>query len=114
MAGIENVGNKFTISKALLDEKMKDISAILTQARAIKIQNPDGTMAFKMTEMDPQGIFPYIGLQDQDIITSINGKPIYDMNEVMGLFSKIKNLDKLQLGIKREGSDSVLDYNIKK
>jgi type II secretion system protein C len=114
MAGIENEGNKYMISKALLDEKMKDISAILTQARAIKIQNPDGTMAFKMTEMDPQGIFPYIGLQDQDIITSINGKPIYDMNEVMGLFGRIKNLDKLQLGIKREGTDSVLDYNIKK
>lgn len=114
MPGIENEGNKFNISKQLLDEKMKDIASILTQARAIKIQNPDGTMAFKLTEMDPSGIFPYLGLQDQDIITSINGKPIYDMNEVMGLFAKIKNLDKLQLGVRREGSDSVLDYNIKK
>ena len=114
MSGIDNVGNKFAISKALLDEKMKDIAAILTQARAIKIQNPDGSLAFKLTEMDPQGIFPYLGLQDQDIITSINGKPIYDMNEVMSLFAKIKNLDQLQLGIKREGTDSVQDYSIKK
>lgn len=114
MAGIENDGNKFNISKALLDDKMKDIASILTQAKAIKIQNPDGSLAFKMTEMDPSGIFPYLGLQDQDIITSINGKPIYDMNEVMSLFARIKNLDKLQLGVKREGSDSILDYNIKK
>lgn len=114
LAGIENQGNKFQISKTLLDDKMKDIASILTQARAIKIQNPDGTLAFKLTEMDPQGIFPYLGLQDQDIITSINGKPIYDMNEVMGLFARIKNLDQLQLGVKREGSESVLDYNIKK
>jgi type II secretion system protein C len=114
MTGIENDGNKFVISRALLDDKMKDIASILTQAKAIKIQNPDGTMAFKLTEMDPQGIFTYLGLQDQDIITSINGKPIYDMNEVMGLFAKIKNLDALQLGLKREGSDSLLDYNIKK
>lgn len=114
MPGIDNEGNSFKISKALLDEKMKDIASILTQARAIKIQNPDGTLAFKLTEMDPSGLFPYLGLQDQDIITSINGKPIYDMNEVMGLFAKIKNLDKLQLGVRREGSESVLDYNIKK
>ncbi|MFP5385220.1 MAG: hypothetical protein ACLGHN_04030 [Bacteriovoracia bacterium] len=114
MPGIENVGNKFNISKNLLDEKMKDIASILTQARAIKIQNPDGTMAFKLTEMDPEGLFPYLGLQDQDIITSINGKPIYDMNEVMSLFGKIKNLDKLQLGIRREGSETTLDYNIQK
>jgi type II secretory pathway component PulC len=114
IAGIENVGNKFNISKNFLDDKMKDISSILTQAKAIKIQNPDGTMSFKLTEMDPEGLFSYLGLQDQDIITSINGRPIYDMNEVMGLFGRIKNLDKLQLGVKREGSESVLDYNINK
>jgi type II secretion system protein C len=114
MSGIDNVGNKFVISKVLLDEKMKDIAAILTQARAIKIQNPDGSLAFKLTEMDPAGIFPYLGLQDQDIITSINGKAIYDINEVMGLFGRIKNLDNLQLGVKREGSDSLQEYSIKK
>lgn len=112
--GIENVGNKYNISKTLIDEKMKDIASVLTQARAIKMQNPDGTISFKLTEIDPEGIFPYLGLEDQDIITSINGKPIYDMNEVMGLFAKIKNLDNLSLGIKREGSDSVKEYSIKK
>jgi type II secretory pathway component PulC len=114
LPGIENVGNKFNITKTLLDEKMKDIASILTQVRAIKIQNPDGSISFKLTEMDPAGIFPYLGLQDQDIITSINGKPIYDMNEVMGTFARIKNLDALQLGVKREGSDSTQEYSIKK
>jgi hypothetical protein len=114
ISGIDNVGNKFSISKTLLDEKMKDIAAVLTQARAVKIQNPDGSLAFKMTELDPQGIFPYLGIQDQDIITSINGKPIYDMNEVMLLFGRIKGLDQLSLGIKREGTDSVQEYSIKK
>jgi len=114
MPGIENVGNKFNISKTLLDDKMKDIASILTQARALKIQNPDGSMSFKMTEIDPNGLFPYLGIQDQDIITSINGKPIYDMNEIMNLFGRIKNLDSLSLGIKREGVESVQDYSIKK
>ncbi len=112
--GIENKGNKFAIQKALLDEKLKDIASILTQARAIKIQNPDGTLSFKMTEMDPAGIFPYLGLQDQDIITAINGKPIYDINEVMSLFGRIKNVDNLSLGIKREGMDSTQEYSITK
>ena len=114
LPGIENNGNKFAISKNLLDEKLKDIGAVLTQAKAVKIQNPDGSLSFKMTELDPQGIFPYLGIQDQDIITSINGKPIYDMNEVMLLFGRIKGLDNLSLGIKRDGSDSVQEYNIKK
>ncbi len=112
--GIENEGNKFTIKKDVLDEKLKDIGAILTQARAVKIQNPDGSMSFKMTEMDPEGVFLVLGLQEGDIITSINGKPIMDLNEVMSLFGKIKNIENLSLGIKREGAESVQDYTIKK
>lgn len=112
--GIENVGNKFTIKKDVLDEKLKDIGAILTQARAVKIQNPDGSLSFKMTEMDPEGVFPILGLQEGDIITAINGKPIMDLNEVMSLFGKIKNIENLSLGIKREGAESVQDYTIKK
>ena len=114
ISGIDNIGNKFIISKTLLDEKLKDIAGVLTQARAVKIQNPDGSLAFKMTELDPSGIFPYLGIEDGDIITSINGKPIYDMNEVMLLFGRIKGLDQLSLGIKREGTDSSQEYSIKK
>ena len=114
MSGIENVGNKFQIKKALLDEKMKDLQGILTQARGIPITNPDGTMSFKVVEIDPSGLFPYLGIQDGDIITSINGKPIYSLNEVMNLFGRIRNLDQLSLGIKREGTDSMQEYSIQK
>ena len=114
ISGIENEGNNFKISKTLLDDKLKDIASVLTQARAVKIQNPDGSLAFKMTELDPEGIFPYLGIQDGDIITSINGKPIYDMNEVMLLFGRIKGLSNLSLGIKRDGTPSTQEYSIKK
>ncbi len=114
MKGIENVGNKFLISRELLDEKLKDISVVLTQARATKIQNPDGTLAFKLSEIEPGGVFAYLGLVDGDIINSINGKPITDINEVMSHFGRIKNMDSMQLGIRREGDDSQLDYSIKK
>jgi hypothetical protein len=55
--GIDNVGNKYSISKDLLNDKLKDISSVLTQARAIKIQNPDGSIAFKITEIEAGGVF---------------------------------------------------------
>lgn len=112
--GIENNGNKFTISRELLEDKLKDINAILTQARATQIQNPDGTISFKMSEIEPGGIFAYLGIQDGDIIDSINGKPITDLNEVMSKFGAIKNMDQLQLGMRRESGDVQLDYAIKK
>jgi type II secretory pathway component PulC len=112
--GIENVGNRFMIEKQLLDEKLKNINAVLTEARAVQIKNPDGTLAFKMTEVEPGGIFSYLGILNEDIITSINGKPIQDLNEIMSLFGRISSLDKLQLGVKREGEERQMDYTIKK
>lgn len=111
--GIENQGNNFKISRSLINDKMKDIAQILTQAKAIPIQNPDGTMSFRVTEMDPEGLFPYLGLQDQDIITSINGQSIQNINEVMNLFGRIKNLETLSLGIRRDGSEVLQEYTIK-
>lgn len=114
MAGIENVGNKFQIKKALLDDKLKDLQAIVTQARGIPITNPDGTMAFKIVEIDPSSIYTYLGIQDGDTITAINGKPIYSLNEVMNLFGRIRNLDQLSLGVKRDGTETTQEYSIQK
>lgn len=111
--GIENDGNKYTVSKELLNEKLKDINSVLTQARAIKIQNPDGSLAFKITEIEPGGVFSYLGIQNDDVITSIDGRPISDLNEVMGLFGKLKTIDKLKLGIRRDGDETELDYAMK-
>ena len=67
-----------------------------------------------MTEIEAGGIFSYLGIQNEDIITSINGKPITDLNEIMALFGRIKNIDQLQLGVRRDGEDNQMDYQMKK
>lgn len=111
--GIENEGNSFTIDKNLIQEKMTNIQDILTQARGIQITNPDGSLSFKIVDIQPGGIFSYLGIQNNDIITQINGQPISDLNMVMGLFGKITNLNKLNLTIKRNGTETPLDYKFR-
>lgn len=110
IAGIENNGNQFTVEKNFMREKMKDLSSILTQARGIQMTNPDGSLAFKVVDVEPGGIFSYLGIQDNDIITGINGQPITDLNQVMNLFGKITELDSLNLTIRRDGSEETQDY----
>ena len=113
ISGINNDGNNFTVDKNFLKEKMSDISNILTQARGIQINNPDGSLSFKVVDIEPGGIFSYLGIQDNDVITSINGKKINDLNEVMGLFSKITTLDQLNLTVTRGGDQVPLEYKFK-
>jgi type II secretory pathway component PulC len=110
IAGVSNDGNKFKIKKAFIKDKMKDLSQLLTQARGIPIRNPDGTLSFKIVEVEPGGIFSYLGIKNDDIVTHINGEPIQNLNEVMSLFSRISNLDKLNLTISRGGETRPLEY----
>lgn len=109
--GIESDGNKFTISRKLLKQKLSNINEVLTQARAIQVDNPDGTLSFKMTEVVPGSIYTFIGIQNGDKISQINGKPINSLNEIFDLFGKLQKVDELTLNLQRDGEDQTLEYN---
>jgi type II secretion system protein C len=110
--GILNTGNDFTICKKLLQDKLKDIGAIIRQAKAIKLSNPDGTMSFKIVDIEPGSIYSFLGIEDNDIIKSINGKPIQTLNEVMGMFTQIASVDSLNIGLDRDGTSVPRKYKI--
>lgn len=110
--GIKNEGNKYTIEKSFIQDKMKNISDVLTQARGIQLTNPDGTISFKIVDVEPGGIFSYLGVQNNDVITQINGKKISNLNEVMSWFGNISKVDKMSITVNRNGDEVPLDYNI--
>lgn len=109
--GIQNEGNNFRIEKGLRDQMLENISEVLTQARAVQIQNPDGSMYFKMTEVVPGSIYSQLNIQDGDIIEGINGNPINNLNEVMSMFGRIREIDNLSLTIRRNGVSQSFDYS---
>jgi type II secretory pathway component PulC len=104
-------GNKFYIKKSLKQDMLKNIGKVLTQARAIQIKNPDGSLAFKMVEIEPGSIYSMLNLSNGDIITKIDGKPIQNLNDIMSMFGRIKDISNLSLTVKRDGAEQVKDYN---
>jgi type II secretion system protein C len=109
--GIQGVGNKYTIKKSVRDQLLSNIGEVLTQARAIQIKNPDGTLAFKMTDVVPGSIYSQLDIQNNDIVTGINGKKITSLNELMSMFGKLKENDAYDITIKRNGNEKTLNYN---
>ena len=109
--GIVQNGNMYKIEKNLIQKKLADIDSILTQARAIQIQRPDGSLSFKIVEIVPGSIYSYLGIENDDIITKINGKKITSLNQIMNLFGKVQSLETLQLSLtKSDGSSKDHDY----
>ena len=107
---IKNSGNNFKIKRQLRDKLISNMSEVLTQAKAVQITNPDGSLSFKMTEVVPGSIYSMLNIQDGDIITSINGKKIENLNELMTLMGRIKEIDQFQIGMKRNGMNETLEY----
>ncbi len=111
--GIKNDGNNFMIEKSFLKSKLSDINSLLTQARGIPIRNPDGTLSFKIVDIEPGGVFAHLGVQNNDVISQINGQNIKNMNQIMNFFGKIQNMSKLNLLIQRSGEEVQQNYTIK-
>lgn len=110
--GIDTDGVNFKIKKEFLQEKLKDINALLTQARGIKIDNPDGSLSFKIVDIEPGSIYDYLGIQNGDIIKGIDGEPIRNLNEVMKLFGNVANLKTMNLTVSRDGEETPRAYKI--
>lgn len=107
---IKNVGNTFKIKRAFRDSMINNMSDILTQAKAVQITNPDGSLCFKMTEVVPGSLYSQLNIQEDDVICNINGKKIDNLNELMGLLGRIKEIDQFQIGLKRSGMSENLEY----
>jgi type II secretory pathway component PulC len=107
---IKNTGNTFKIKRQFRDQLMGNMSEILTQAKAVQITNPDGSLCFKMTEVVAGSVYSKLNIQNDDVICNINGKKIENLNELMGLLGKIKEIDQFQIGLRRNGMNENLDY----
>lgn len=108
---ISNEGNKFKIKKSFRSKMLSDMGSILTQARAIRMDNSDGTMCFKMTEVVPGSVYTQLDIQNEDVICGINGKKIRSLNELMSLFGKMNQIDHFELSRKRNGEEKNIEYN---
>ncbi len=109
--GIVQAGNKFKIKNKVREELLSNMSKVLTQARAIQIKNPDGTLSFKMTEIVPGSIYSQLDIQDNDTISAINGKKFTNLNDLMSLFGRIRDIPQFTITKKRDGAETTVDYN---
>lgn len=110
-SGIKNEGDTFKIKKSYRDEMLSNISSLLTQARAIPMKQPDGTYHFRMVEIIPGSTYTKLGMQNGDIITSISGKKIESINEVMTYLGKLKTDNHFELNVKRNGVEKNFEYD---
>ena len=110
----ENVikmGNTYQIKKELKEDILNNINTVLTQARAIEIKKPDGSLCFKMVDIAPGSPYSLLDIQNNDVICNINGKKIDNLNSLFALFGKMRDIQNFEMVINRDGQEIPMEYN---
>ena len=74
----------------------------------------DGKAAgFQIRKIKQGSIFKTMGFQDNDIIKSVNGQDIRSAQDIMNLYSALKDSNFFSIGIARNSQNKTLNYKVR-
>lgn len=80
----------------------------------IEIQDTEDGKGVQVIEVEDETPAQKAGLQEKDIITSINGKSVTSVDEIKAALKDLKDGDLIKAGITRSGKTQTLDIKIPK
>ncbi|MBP9709053.1 MAG: PDZ domain-containing protein [Oligoflexales bacterium] len=94
------------------EKALGNLSAILMQASAVPFMENGQIIGFQLLEIDPDSIFDKAGIQDGDVITSINGQPLRDAASAIKLLNSLKGESNIEFETFRGGTFSSSKLNV--
>ncbi len=105
--------NRYAVPRATLEHSLSHLSELFTQVRAVpNIQN-GRTTGFALSEIESGSVFDEMGLEDGDVITSVDGRTINDPAQAMQMLNFLRDRSSIGLQVLREGKPINLSYEIR-
>jgi general secretion pathway protein C len=110
---VEDLGdNRYKIPRETLDHSIGNLSQIFTQIRAVpNIQN-GRTNGFALSEIEPGSVFDEMGLEEGDVLRTVNGQTITDPTQAMQMMTTLRNATQISIQVLRDGHPTTLTYQI--
>ncbi|MDD5723209.1 MAG: type II secretion system protein N [Syntrophales bacterium] len=102
--------SSITVRKTEIDEALKNVSKTLTQARIRPYFSAGKSEGFVISRIKEGSIFQKMGMQNGDVIQSVNKQPIKSPDEIMELYTGLKSGSAISLNIERRGKKQDLEY----
>lgn len=105
--------NKYEIQRSTLESVLGNMSLLSRSARIVPEMRDGKAAGFRLYSVKSDGPFAKIGMQNGDIISSINGMEITSPEKALEVYSKLKSASHLSLGMERNGQKVTKDYSIR-
>lgn len=107
---IRNVGpNQYVLKRADLNKATGNLGALASQARIVPSAKDNG---FKIFSIAKDSLYSKIGIQNGDVLKSINGIELSSPDKALEAYSRLQSASKLSLDIVRKGQNETLEYTI--
>jgi general secretion pathway protein C len=105
--------NNYELRRNTLESVLGNMNLLSRSARIVPEMKDGKAAGFRLFAVRPDGPFAMIGMQNGDIISSINGLDITSPEKALEVYAKLKSASHLSLGMERNGSKVTKEYNIR-
>lgn len=111
--GIERVNDQnFNLSRSMLNKVLDNAGKIIgIAAVAPKLENGQ-SIGMEIRGVRPDTLLTKIGIQNEDILESINGQPLSNPDAALGAYTTLRTADKFTLSVRRGGQSMMINYNL--
>jgi general secretion pathway protein C len=111
--GIRKVDDtNYTIDRGEIDKTLSNLNSIAMQARIVPSFKNGESNGFKLFAIRPGSLYSKIGIQNGDIIHSINGFAMTSPDKALEVYQKLKSARSIDVELTRRGQTVKMTYNI--
>ncbi len=110
---IQKVGQgNYVIPESQFKSATQNMGELLTQARVVPNISGNRINGYRIFAITPGSIYANIGLQDGDVIHSVNGIQVTTPESALQLFQQLQNERRFTVNIDRNGQSMTLNYTV--
>lgn len=103
----------FTVSEGELNEALSNLPLLLSQARAVPYFRNGQSIGMRLFAIRSGSLYEKLGLQNGDIITSVNETSLSDPTQALRIFEQLKNERNIGVKMERNGAQRDSRYSIR-
>lgn len=100
------------VNREYLNSYISNVDKIWNNISINEIKNGDKIEGFKITKINKNSVFSKLGLQEGDVIKSINNKALDSYSEAFNIYNNMGNIMDLNMEILRNNEVMELNYEI--
>jgi type II secretion system protein C len=104
---------KFEVSRSQVQQTMENPAQFFSQMRAMPHFVNGKTDGFSISQVAPGSVFAQLGLQEGDLLTSIDGQPVTNPMQAMGLIQAVKTSSAIDLVVNRGGTPTSVHLDLR-